>query len=95
LGHHQEPREFEQSAREQLKALGVSALPTFIPETDPAREGQPTRRILRIKTRRIVGYALRIKGLSDEESLIVQEHGLGSRRRMGCGVFVEDRTRET
>jgi hypothetical protein len=29
-----------------------------------------------------------ISGLTAAESLLVQEHGLGSRRRMGCGVFV-------
>ena len=31
LGHRQEASEFEQSAREQLKALGVSVPPAFIP----------------------------------------------------------------
>jgi hypothetical protein len=37
-----------------------------------------------------VGFPLRIDGLTAEESLIVQEHGVGSRRRMGCGVFVKE-----
>lgn len=88
IGRLTEPPEFDASALRQLSALGVSARPEFLPEADPTRAGRPTRRILRIKGRRIVGFALRIAGLTAEESLLVQEHGLGSHRRMGCGVFV-------
>lgn len=88
IGHHIEPDPFLSSLRRQLSELGVSTEPHFVPSTDPAHPDQPTRRVLRIKRRAIVGYALRITGLTAEESLIVQEHGLGSRRRIGCGVFV-------
>jgi len=88
IGRLIEPAEFEASALRQLTALGVSARPEFVPEADPTRAGRPTRRVLRIKGRRIVGYALRVAGLTAEGSLLVQEHGLGSRRRMGCGMFV-------
>jgi CRISPR-associated protein Cas6 len=91
IGHLIEPKPFEESVRRQLASFGVAAEPAFIPEAAPARAGCPTRRVLRIKGRRIVGYALRIDGLTAEESLIVQENGLGSRRRMGCGVFVAER----
>ena len=88
IGHLTDPDPFLDSARLQLLALGVTASPSFLPDSAPSREGRPTRRVLRIKSRRIVGHALRIDGLTAEESLIVQEHGVGSRRRMGCGVFV-------
>ena len=88
IGRLIEPAEFEASARRQLAALGVSARLEFVPEAEPSCAGRPTRRVLRIKGRRIVGYALRVAGLTAEESLLVQESGLGSRRRMGCGVFV-------
>lgn len=90
IGRLTEPGPFEESVRRQLRSLGVAAEPSFLPEADPAREGRPTRRVLRIKGRRIVGYALRVDGLTAEESLIVQEQGIGSRRRLGCGVFVPD-----
>jgi len=36
----------------------------------------------------IVGYELIIQGLTAEESITVQEQGLGGKRHMGCGVFV-------
>ena len=88
IGHLTEPDPFADSVRRQLKSLGVSADPGFVPEADPARAGQPARRVLRVKGKRIVGYALHIAGLTAEESIVVQEHGVGSRRRMGCGVFV-------
>ena len=90
IGRLVEPGSFEESIRRQLRSLGVSAETEFVPEADPARAGRPTRRVLRVKGRRIVGYALRVAGLTAEESLLVQEQGLGSRRRMGCGVFVRE-----
>ncbi len=88
LGQIQEPAEFEESLRRQLVGLGVAAEPSFLSSTDPRGRGGPERRVLRIKDRKIVGFPIRISGLTAEESLIVQSEGLGSRRRMGCGVFV-------
>lgn len=88
IGRLIEPLAFEESLRRQLAGQGVTAVPRLLPSTDPTREGQPTRRIIRIKGRKIVGYAVGVEDLTAEESLIVQEQGLGSRRRMGCGMFV-------
>lgn len=90
IGHRSEPEEFLDSVSRQLSGLGVRAGASFLPSPDPARPGEPCRRIVRIKGRKIVGYAVRIEGLTAEESLAVQEHGLGSRRRMGCGLFVSE-----
>jgi CRISPR-associated protein Cas6 len=59
-----------------------------VDSSDPDRPGQPTRRVIRIKGRRLVGYAVCVTGLTAEESLVVQEQGLGSHRRMGCGIFL-------
>ena len=88
IGQISESSAFEESLRRQLTGLGVAAEPNFLPSTDQLNRGGPARRVLRIKQRKIVGYPIRIFGLTAEESLIVQEHGLGSRRRMGCGLFV-------
>jgi hypothetical protein len=87
IGQISESAAFEESLRRQLTGFGVAAEPSFLLSTDPLHRGGPARRVLRIKQRKIVGYPIRISGLTAEESLIVQEHGLGSRRRMGCGVF--------
>ena len=44
--------------------------------------------MLRIKGKRVIGYALQVAGLTAEESVRLQELGLGGRTRMGCGFFV-------
>ena len=88
LGQIQEPAVFEESLRRQLAGLGVAAEPSFLPSTDPRGRGGPERRVLRIKGRKVIGFPIRISGLTAEESLIVQFEGIGSRRRMGCGLFV-------
>ena len=46
------------------------------------------RRVIRIKGRMIVGYAVVVTGLSDRDSILLQADGLGGRHRMGCGVMV-------
>jgi CRISPR-associated protein Cas6 len=53
-----------------------------------SRGRELSRRIVRVKGKSIVGYSVRVSGLSDEDSLKLQEVGLGGRRRMGCGIFV-------
>lgn len=82
--------QFVAAVRKQLDALGISAAATPVIPLD--KEGRPRRRTLRIKHREIVGYELVIEGLTAEESLTLQTHGLGGRRHMGCGVFVPVRT---
>ncbi|MFB3788312.1 MAG: type I-MYXAN CRISPR-associated protein Cas6/Cmx6 [bacterium] len=53
------------------------------------------RRTVRIQDKRIVGYPAALLGLTAEESLTIQEHGLGGRRRFGCGVFVRVREKKS
>jgi CRISPR-associated protein Cas6 len=79
---------FLQTARRQLDEIGVGGS-LRVPE-HIGRNGsvEPQRRVLRIKGVRIVGFALLVEELTPEESLRLQELGLGGRRRVGCGVFV-------
>ena len=79
----QDEERFDREIARQLSALGIAA---------SAIRGR--RRIVRIKDKSVVGYAVRIAGLNDAESLRLQEHGLGGRRKMGCGVFVPVRGSE-
>ncbi len=67
---------FVGAVKRQLDALGVSATP---------KVGR--RRVLTISGDRVVGFGLRLDGLSDEDSLKVQRAGVGGRQRFGCGVF--------
>ena len=68
---------FLEAAKRQLQSLGVAG--AVLP-------GE--RRTFRIKEKQVVGFEVAVTGLTAEESLTLQEHGLGGRRRMGCGVFV-------
>jgi CRISPR-associated protein Cas6 len=84
------PEAFLEAARRQLTDLGIAAEVTVvIPSISEGRRsaGGPLRRVLRVKDKTVVGFALRILGLSAEESLTLQERGLGGRRHMGCGIF--------
>jgi CRISPR-associated protein Cas6 len=38
------------------------------------------------------GYSVMVTGLSVDDSLRVQQHGLGTHRHLGCGVFVPHRS---
>jgi CRISPR-associated protein Cas6 len=81
---------FGAAVRRQLSEVGVTAEPVLEGE---APRGGPARRVFRIKGRRLVGFSLQVVGLTAEESIRLQECGLGGRRRMGCGVFVPLDTR--
>jgi CRISPR-associated protein Cas6 len=73
---------FLASARRQLADLKVSAEATL---------SLGKRRTLRIKDKEVVGYEVFLDCLAADESIAVQEHGLGGRRHMGCGLFVPQR----
>lgn len=74
-----DPEPFLEAVRRQLDALGVS---------EQVQTTLGRRRTLRIKDKEVVGFEVVLEGLLAEESLTVQEQGIGGRRHMGCGVFV-------
>lgn len=45
-------------------------------------------RLQQLEAGRVQGYSLMLDGLSAADSLRIQTAGLGSHRRLGCGVFV-------
>lgn len=64
------------SIGKQLHALGVETIPTI---------GE--RKTICIKDNTVVGYGLLFENLSPHESMLLQKHGLGGRRKIGAGVF--------
>lgn len=76
-----EPAHFKEAVRKQLDAMNVRG---------KIEVGK--RRILAIKDKTVVGFAVRLSDLNADESLIVQEKGLGGRRHMGCGIFAPCRS---
>ncbi len=77
---------FIDAVRRQLDSLGVSS---------NAFTTIGKRRTLRIKDKEIVGYELFLLGLSEGESIRVQEQGIGGRRHMGCGLFLPSERKGT
>lgn len=71
-----EPEPFAVAVRTQLDALEVAGEVVV-----------GARRIQPIHGKRVVGFGVRVLGLSDVESLLLQSRGVGGRRRMGCGLF--------
>lgn len=69
---------FAHSVQKQLDQLEIS---------HAAKLTVGKRRTARIKQQEIVGYELTVEGLLAEESIKLQEAGVGGRRMMGCGVF--------
>ncbi len=46
------------------------------------------RRTFKVHGRQVVGYSTLVTELTAEESIVLQENGLGGRRKMGCGFFL-------
>lgn len=86
------PEAFLRSAAKQLAALDIQTKPTLPLKQRGPRAGEPLRRVLHIKDERHVGFAMLVQDLSADESLRLQQHGLGGRRKMGCGLFLPARS---
>ncbi len=67
---------FEAEVWRQLDALGVKGRLTV---------GE--RRTFGVHRKQVVGYSVLVSELTAEESIVVQENGVGGRRKMGCGFF--------
>lgn len=83
IDHTEVPRFFLQSCQTGLERLEIKGK-AFIP-SDP--NGDLARRTLQIKDKKILGFSVVVEGLSDEDSLKLQWHGLGGRQHFGCGWF--------
>ena len=95
-----EPESFIASVKKQLKKLNIKGVPYLVEQPNIVKENQHKtsgtkslylRRTLSIKGLEIVGFALMIEELTAEESIILQEKGIGGKRSFGCGIFISDR----
>jgi len=72
----QDQARFEAEMKSQMERLHVSG-----------RMSVGKRRTFEVHGKQVVGYSVLTSELTAEESIILQEHGLGGRRKMGCGFF--------
>jgi CRISPR-associated protein Cas6 len=75
-----ESEQFLDAARRQMETMGATA---------KLELGE--RRTFRVKDKQVVGFEMLATELDAEDSIKLQEVGIGGRRRMGCGVFVPAR----
>ena len=76
--HGDDEARFDAEIQRQLDGLDIKGKPQRGP-----------RRVVAIKDKKVVCHSLLVSELTAEESIRLQEQGLGGRRKMGCGVFVE------
>ena len=72
----QDEARFDTEIRHQLDALGIAGQAT-----------RGKRRVFRVKDKRVVAHSVLVSELTAEESIRLQEAGIGGRRKMGCGMF--------
>jgi CRISPR-associated endonuclease/helicase Cas3 len=83
-----EPALFLEAVRRQLDALNIQGEPGIPLTKTGKRKGLPHRHVLRIKDKQVVGFAVQVMALTAEESIRLQEAGIGGRGHLGCGFFV-------
>ncbi|MCA1994671.1 MAG: type I-MYXAN CRISPR-associated protein Cas6/Cmx6 [Coleofasciculus sp. S288] len=83
ITHVDVPRYFLESCQKGLERLEIRGQ-AFIPSDD---NGDLARRTIQVKDKKILGYGVVVEGLSQEDSLKLQWHGLGGRQHFGCGWF--------
>lgn len=93
-----EPEPFLDACRRQLAKLEIRGSPSLVLSPRFAGVGQNDennspwlRRTLNIHGREIVGFAVLVEELTAEESIRLQDRGIGGRRRFGCGLFLPAR----
>lgn len=82
------PDSFIEAVKRQTNNLEVQGKIELLTRQD----GSPQRRQLTItkkeKTFKIYGFGVKISELNPEDSLKLQVHGIGGKRKMMCGIFV-------
>jgi CRISPR-associated protein Cas6 len=76
---------FTKAVKRQLLALGIEQDPVLF----YSKPGYPyLRKTIRVKDKELVGYPIIVPNLNPDESILLQEKGLGGKRKMGCGTFL-------
>jgi len=95
-----EPEPFLEAVQRQLDELEIRGQASLVStgdavKTNVHRDGGTKspwlRRTLHVRDKEIVGFTVRVEQLTADESIRLQEHGIGGRRRFGCGIFVSAR----
>jgi CRISPR-associated endonuclease/helicase Cas3 len=87
---YEDPESFLDAVKRQLEALEISCQVCI--STD--RKGNLARRTIKVQRYRVIGFGIIVSDLSEQDSIKLQELGLGGKHSMGCGVmFISERER--
>ena len=82
------PQDFIEAAQRQLEELGIIGKVNLLQK----QNGQLQCRQLVMRkeegTFALIGYGVEVSDLSEGDSIKLQQHGIGGKRKMMCGVFV-------
>jgi CRISPR-associated protein Cas6 len=84
----EEPEAFRAAVRAKLDEIHVGGTVTLPEVPAGPHAGKARRQVLRVKGAAIVGFAVKVSGLSPEESVRLQSATHFGRRRMGAAFFV-------
>jgi CRISPR-associated protein Cas6 len=95
--HHRHSDEVLEWLKTEFVALAIRAVPTLRLRhgrgASPVEHGRSSfdcpyaRHHRQVESRSVVGWEVQVFGLTPEESVRLQERGVGPGRRYGCGVF--------
>ena len=98
LSGHQDPFPFLFSAQKLLAEMGIQGNACLVPnprsdanaKLGTGSRSPVIRRTINVRGVNIVAFAVRVEGLSGQDSLALQEKGLGGKRHFGCGIFTPE-----
>jgi CRISPR-associated protein Cas6 len=83
---------FLERANYKLKEKGIKGTATIPRWHFRPTSSLPQQRVVEIQGKRIVGFSVRVDGLSESDAARLIDAGMGGRRHMGCGLFIPART---
>lgn len=85
---HRKPQDFIGAAQRQIESLGITGRINLLQKPN----GQLQCRQLTMRKKEgtfpLIGYGVEVTELSEADSIKLQQHGIGGKRKMMCGVFV-------
>jgi CRISPR-associated protein Cas6 len=79
-----EPDLFLASCQRQIDELNIQGEIAL----DDRSNGQAKYKTIKVRGFTVMGFGLTVTNLNPVDSLILQQEGLGGKRKMGCGMFV-------
>ncbi len=79
-----EPDLFLTSCQRQIDELNIKGEIAL----DNRSDGKAKYKTIKVRGFTVMGFGLKVTNLSPIDSLILQQEGLGGKRKMGCGMFV-------